>query len=256
MPHVGVGTAGAGTLCELFDRTAAKCGPQLALRSDDRWFALTWSEYAAGARAAAAGLAGIGVGRGDTVACWLRNRPELNVADAGALRLGAVPFSLHQRFTVAQAERVIADAASRVLVTEPTFLRSALAVRDARRTALETIVLVDGADARALTWTELLDCASAGFDADATARTVAPDDLATMIYDSGRGGPPAAGHLTHRDIVSLVALLPGGLALPIGVRVDSRLSMAHLAVRLCAHYLPMALGWSVTTGSPIRGNRR
>jgi long-chain acyl-CoA synthetase len=206
MREAATAGAGSGTLCQLFDRTAAACGPLVALRSGDGSAALTWTEYAAQARAAAAGLAGIGVGRGETVACWLRNRPELDIAHAGALRLGAVPFRVHDAFTTAQAEHVIAETGSRVVLTEPAFFPAALAVRDGRRTALKMIVLVEGADARALTWSELLDCARADFDADAAARAVGPDDLATMIYDPGMDGPPAAIRLTHRDVVALLAV--------------------------------------------------
>ena len=247
MGEAGIVTAGSATLCDLFDRTAAECGPRLALRSADGSSALTWTEYATRARAASAGLAGIGIGSGDTVACWLGSRPELNIADAGALHLGAVPFSLHESFTVAQAERVIADAASRVLITEPTFFRSALRVRDARRTALEMIVLVDGADARALTWRELTECGREDFDADGAARAVGPDNVATLIYDAGADGPPSGARRTHRDVVRLLAPLRDGPPLAIGVRAGSRLSMAHFGTRLYTHYLPMALGWSVTT---------
>jgi acyl-CoA synthetase (AMP-forming)/AMP-acid ligase II len=188
------------TLCDLFDRTVAERGPQLALR-DDGSFVLTWSEYAAQANAAAAGLAGLGVGRGDTVACWLVDRPELDLAHAGALRLGAVPFSLPPTFSVAQAARAIAAAAARVLITEPAFLGAALVVRGAGRTPLRVIVLVEGADACALTWAELLDCAPAGLDPDVAARAVQPDDAATLIH--GADGHVVA--ITHRQILGLIA---------------------------------------------------
>jgi long-chain acyl-CoA synthetase len=233
------------TLCELFDRTAAERGAQLALRSHDGSFVATWSEYAAQAHAAAAGLAGLGVGRGDTVACWLRNRPEFDIADTGALRLGAAPFSLFPTITDAEAEQVIADAGSRVLVTEPAFLNAALAMRDRRRTSLETIVLVDGADARALTWLELLDCASAGFDPDAAARAVQVDDLATLVYAANRTGPHKGVPITHREIVARLAAFCDRLRLPTDLLVISRLPMAQFAERVCTHYLPMKLGWSV-----------
>jgi long-chain acyl-CoA synthetase len=206
MREAGIATAGGGTLCELFDRAAAAYGPHVALRKGDGSPGLTWTEYAARARAAAAGLAGIGIGPRDTVACWLRDRPELGIAHAGALRLGAVPFRVHPAFTPAQAEHVIGEAGSRVVLTEPAFFPAALAVRDARRTALTMIVLVEGADARALTWSELLDCARTDFDADVVARAVGPDDLATMIYHAGADGSPAAVRLTHRDVVALLAV--------------------------------------------------
>jgi long-subunit acyl-CoA synthetase (AMP-forming) len=235
--------ARARTLCDLFDRTVARRGRQLALRSDDGSFVLTWSEYAGQANAAAAGLAGLGLEQGETVACWLQSRPEFNIADTGTVRLGAVPFSLDPRVADAQAERVLADAACRVLVTEPAFLSAALAVRDGRRTALETIVLVAGADAHALTWSELLDCARAGFDPDAAARAVRPDDVATLICAADGALIP----ITHREIVSLLARLRDRLELCPDVKVISWLPMAHMAERLCMHYLPMQLGWSVTT---------
>jgi long-chain acyl-CoA synthetase len=166
----------ARTLCEPFDR------------SEGRSCALTWSEYVAQARAVAAGLAGIGIGRGDTVACWLHDRPALYLVGAGALHLGAVPFSLHHRCTEAQAEHAIADAASRVLVTEPAFFPAALGVRDRRRTALQMIVLAEGADARALTWSELLECARADFDLDAAAEPLGPEELAIVLVAALRIG--------------------------------------------------------------------
>jgi long-chain acyl-CoA synthetase len=236
------------TLSELFAATAAQRSGELALRSADTSTRLTWSEYAARAREAAGGLAGIGVGRGDTIACWLSNRPEFHVADAGALQLGAVPFSVYETFTVAQAEHVIGDAGSRVLITEPAYLDSALAVRDGGKTGVESIVLVVGSHACALTWDELLACASEGFDCDGSA-AADPDDLATLIYSSGAPGPPKAVQLTHRNIVSQMATIADRLALSDGLRAVSWLPMAHVAERLWTHYFPIARGWEVTTCS-------
>jgi acyl-coenzyme A synthetase/AMP-(fatty) acid ligase len=204
MPHAA--TPGTATLCELFDRTVVACGPHLALRSEDGSVTLTWKEFGACARAAAAGLAGVGIGPGDTVACWLRDRPELHIVGVGAVLIGAVPFAPHCMHTVGHVEHALADAGSRVLVTEPCFFRAALSMRKARRTALEMIVLVAGADARALTWAELLDCAPADFDADAVARAMGPDDLATLIYERGASSSPTGLRLTHRDVLSLRAM--------------------------------------------------
>jgi long-chain acyl-CoA synthetase len=237
------------TLSELFAATAAERGDELALRSADASTRLTWTAYAESARAAAAGLAGLGVGHGDTVACWLTNRPEFHVADAAALQLGAVPFSVYQTFTVAQAEHVIGDAGSRVLITEPAYLQSALAVRDGHKTSVESVVLVEGSDAYALTWDELLACASDRFDQDVSAAAVQPDDLATLICTAGTTGPPKAVQLTHRNIVSQLAAFADRLGLPNGLRAVSWLPMAHIAERLCTHYFPMARGWEVTTCS-------
>ena len=77
-----------------------------------------------------------------------------------------------------------------MLITEPAFLDGALAVRESDRTAVETVVLVDGAHAEAMSWQELLDCAQEGFDVDEAIAGVTPDDLVTLIYTSGTTGPP------------------------------------------------------------------
>jgi long-chain acyl-CoA synthetase len=138
------------TLPDTFAATAAAHANEPALRTADGGVALIWSEYADQVAAAAAGLYGLGVRRGDTVALWLSNRPEFHVADTAATHLGAAPFSVYPTFTVEQGEHVIGDAGSRVLVTESAYLDTALAVRERGNTALELIVLVEGADTTAL----------------------------------------------------------------------------------------------------------
>ena len=48
-----------------------------------------------GAPRAAAGLAGLGLERGDELAIMLTNRPEFHWVDAAAMHLGATPFSVY-----------------------------------------------------------------------------------------------------------------------------------------------------------------
>ncbi len=234
------------TLCQTFAATAAARAGEPALRSADGAIEWTWGEYAERVREAAAGFAGLGVGNGDTVALWLTNRPEFHVADMAAMQIGAAPFSVYSTFTVEQAEHVVGDAGSRVLVTEPAFLERALALRERGRTALELIVLVEGSHAGALRWDDLLVAAPADHDADAAAASVRPDDLATLIYTSGTTGPPKGVELTHANLTAQCEMLLDRAALPEGLRTISWLPMAHTAERMATHYLAMTLGWSVT----------
>ena len=76
---------GAQTLCEAFQITAAAYADRPALRTTDGAVELTWADYAARVRSIAGGLAGIGVGHGDTVALLLDTRPEFNLVDTAAL---------------------------------------------------------------------------------------------------------------------------------------------------------------------------
>lgn len=234
------------TICDAFAATVAAHAEEPALRSSDGRTEWTWREYGERVEETARGLAGIGVSRGDAVALWLANRPEFHVADAAALMLGASPFSVYPTFTTDQAEHVIRDAGAEVLITETAFLERALAVMEGARTRLRVIVLADGSDANALSWEQFLATGSREFDVARAAGDVRPDDLATLIYTSGTTGPPKGVELTHGNVVAQVAAVSERLGLQPGWRAISWLPMAHVAERLCTHYIPMALGWSVT----------
>jgi long-subunit acyl-CoA synthetase (AMP-forming) len=171
----------AQTLCEAFEITAAANGEKVALRVAGKPGAITWDAYAQRARRVAAGLAALGVRRGDTVGVMLVNRPEFHVIDAGAMLLGAVPFSIYNTSGREQIEYLLADAANRVLVIERAFEERLAAVR---APTLEHTVVIDAADA-ALSLEQLEALGARAFDVDAAARAVAPDDLLTLIYTSG-----------------------------------------------------------------------
>ena len=96
-------------------------------------------------RRIAAGLASLGVRRGDTLALMLVNRPEFNVADTGAMHLGATAFSIYNTSAPEQVEFLFGNAANRVVITERQFLPIVLAAK-ANSPALEHVVLIDGDD--------------------------------------------------------------------------------------------------------------
>jgi long-chain acyl-CoA synthetase len=217
------------TICDAFAATVAAHGNEPALRTPDGTTEWTWRQYGDRVDATARGLAAIGVRPGDRVALWLANRPEFHVADVAALQLGAVPFSVYPTFTAEQAEHVIRDAGSEVLITEPAFLDRALAVLEGERTQLGMIVLADGSHTETLSWEQLLAAGSSEFDVAAAARAVDPEDLATLIYTSGTTGPPKGVELTHGNVVAQIAAVSERLDLQPGWRAISWLPMAHVA---------------------------
>lgn len=114
----------ASTITEAFRRTVAAARDRVAVRTIDDAVSLTWGEMAGRVDALAGGLAKLGVGRADTVALLLGNRPEFHVADLAAVMLGATPFSVYQTLPPEQIAYVVADAGARVAVVEAPFLPS------------------------------------------------------------------------------------------------------------------------------------
>src|SRR4051812_25888062 len=121
----------ASTMCEAFQLTATEWADGPALRLKDTNYEASWADYAGAVRKRAAGLAKLGVKRGDTVGFMLVNRPALHLTDAAAMHLGATCFSIYNTSSPEQVEYLVRDAENRVIVTEQAFLGAVLAARDA-----------------------------------------------------------------------------------------------------------------------------
>src|SRR5689334_17434054 len=135
----------AATLCEAFQITVAAHPQRVALRTPGNAVVVTWQQYAERVRRIAAGLAALGVRRGDTVALMLTNRPEFHWVDVAAIHLGATSFGIYNTFAAEQVQHVLRDAGCAVAVTEQAFAET---LRRARRNCprLKDIVSVDSGD--------------------------------------------------------------------------------------------------------------
>ena len=221
----------ASSVAKAFQATAQAHPERCAIRTKGDEFSITWAEYADKVRATAAGLAGLGLERGGTMAIMLTNRPEFHWFDAAALHLGAIPFSLYNTYTTEQIQYQVEDAGARILVTEEAFADRAQGL-----TGLDHVLIVERDE---------LD-ENADFDFDAAWRAVQPDDLLTLIYTSGTTGPPKGVQLTHANLVGAINGFDQVIAFPDDGRVVSWLPMAHIAERACSHYLPMFVGFATT----------
>ena len=237
----------AKTLAAAFQRTAAEHADKVALRTKDDAFSATWAEYAERVRRVAAGLAALGVKRGDNVGLMLTNRPEFHFADAGAMHLGATAFSVYNTSTAEQIAYLLGDAANRVLFTERAFLDTVPEAKKLGENALEHVVVVDGeAGEGTPNLAELEARGEAGFDFEAAWRAVEPGDLLTLIYTSGTTGPPKGVQLSHAAMMAAIRSFDQVVGLKPDGSVISWLPMAHIAERNVSHYLPMASGATVT----------
>src|SRR5947209_6116340 len=234
------------TVCAAFQVTVRDFADRTALRTRGDDVSITWAQYADRVRRTAAGLAGLGIERGRTVALMLNNRPEFHIVDAAAMHLGATPFSIYNTYAVEQIEHLIRDAETTVVVTESAYLDRVMKVRDACP-HLEHVVDVDcsGRDGT-LTLDELARRAPEDFDFEATWRAVEPDDTLTLIYTSGTTGPPKGVQLTHANILAAGQTAEEIIEFPADPRIVSYLPMAHIGERARSHYLPALFGSTVT----------
>src|SRR3954464_10278363 len=131
------------TMCGAFQVTAAERAEAVAIRTKGDELTITWGEYAERVRKLAAGLAALGLERGQTIGILLNNRPEFHLVDTAAMHLGATPYSVYNTYTAEQIENLGSDAGNSNTVTAGAFLGTALAVAKACGTG-KPVIDVDG----------------------------------------------------------------------------------------------------------------
>ncbi|WP_320067035.1 long-chain fatty acid--CoA ligase [Micromonospora sp. RTGN7] len=166
---------------------------------------LTWKQVGDRAKAVAAGLHGLGVGREDPVAILANTRIEWVLADFGIMCAGGATTTVYPTTEPEDATYIIADSGSRVLFAENP--AQAAKVAGADLPALTHVVLFDGtADpAAAVPQLTLADLEQRGAGALAAdpglierlVDEIGPDHLATLIYTSGTTGRPKGVELLH-----------------------------------------------------------
>ncbi|OBG94249.1 AMP-dependent synthetase [Mycobacterium sp. E3251] len=236
------------TLCEAFQRSASIDPDAVALRTPGDTQTMTWSELAAQVRKVTAGLAGLGVGRGDTVSLMMANRVEFYPLEIGAQHLGATSFSVYNTLPAEQLTYLFDNAGTKVAICEEQYVDR---IR-ASGAPIEHIVCIDGSPPGTISLDDLYAAAQPDFDFEATWRAVRPDDVVTLIYTSGTTGNPKGVEMTHAHLLFEAYALNAVLPSRFGDRVTSYLPTAHIADRVMGLYALEVFGAQVTVVSDIR----
>jgi acetyl-CoA synthetase len=138
-----------------------------------------------------------GLARGDRVAVFLSQSPELPIAHLAAFRAGMVSIPLFALFGEDALEFRLSNSGAKAIVTDQTGWEKLTKIRD-RLPELKNIYLIgDGAPAGTKPFWPTLKAASAEF---ATVDTSA-DDPALIIYTSGTTGNPKGALHAHRVVL-------------------------------------------------------
>lgn len=236
------------TMCEAFQRTAAINPGAVALRTPGGTQALTWRQYAEMVRQVAAGLVGLGVGRGDTVSLMMANRIEFHPLEVGAQHVGATSFSVYNTLPAEQLAYVFDNAGTKVVICEEQYVNR---IR-ASGAPIAHIVCIDGAPEGTISVNDLYAAAAEDFDFESTWSAVQPDDVITLIYTSGTTGNPKGVEMTHTNLLFEGHAIDEVLGIEFGDRVTSFLPSAHIADRMTGLYLQLMFGTQVTVVSDGR----
>ncbi|WP_082949242.1 AMP-binding protein [Mycolicibacterium celeriflavum] len=236
------------TLPQAFQRTARIAPDAVALRTVGDSQTMTWRDYAARVGQVAAGLAALGVGRGDTVSLMMANRIEFYPLEVGAQHVGATSFSVYNTLAANHLADVFANAAPKLMFCEHQYVDRI----KASGAPIDIIVCIDDPPEGTISVDDLIAGGSPDFDFEAAWHAVQPDDVATLIHTSGTTGNPKAVEATHTSLLFEVFGIDEVLGLQHGDRIISFLPTAHTADRVTALYIQEVIGAQVTVVPDIR----
>ena len=190
-------------LHELLDRSATRRPDAVALSY--RASSATYAEVRAATLRLAAGLARLGISRGDRIAVHLANRPEAVELAFAASRIGAIFMPLNPGLRARQLAHVLKDSGARMLITSGAIAPQLIG------TALPELEFLVASDAQpgdleigAIRALRLQDLHQHSPDAESLARGAdfSPRDLAALFYTSGSTGLPKGVMLSHANLTA------------------------------------------------------
>ena len=146
----------------------------------------------------AAALSNLGVGRGDRVAYYIQNSPELIIGFYGILKAGAVPVPCNVMYRAEELAYHLNDSGARVLLCEAELYSTASLVL--KETSVTDVIVAGGiVNGNVLHWNDLLDSAQVPGEWPAIDVEI---DLALLPYTGGTTGVPKGAMLTHANLVA------------------------------------------------------
>jgi acyl-CoA synthetase (AMP-forming)/AMP-acid ligase II len=174
---------------------ASRLGDKAALIDAPSGRTITYAQLGASARAAAAGLAAWGLGKGDVFAHYAPNVPEYAVAFHAVAMLGAVNTPANPMLTANELAAQLRDCRARALVTVPELLEKAISA--AAQSGIEEIFVYGDAEG-ATPFASLGRAVGEPPEVEIDPAS----DLVVLPYSSGTTGLPKGVMLTHRNLVA------------------------------------------------------
>jgi long-chain acyl-CoA synthetase len=183
------------TIADLLRETAKRLPDKPALLFQDR--PISYAQLDAEVDRAAAGIASLGVRKGDRVAVLVQNTPYFVYAYLGIVRAGGVMVPLNTMYTADEVGYIVADSEARVVVVAEPFLGSINGLRETLPMLEHVVIAGDRAPMGTMTWEQM-----AGRSDQVPSAKSSPDDLACLAYTSGTTGKPKGAMLTHANLLA------------------------------------------------------
>ena len=230
---------GLATLNDIFFTvTERNLDRVMIYREAGKWLPVSSSDLRRNVAGTVRALQQWDIHKGDRIAILSENRPEWTFADFAILLLGAVTVPVYATLTPEQTAYTLRDSgASVIFVSSVHQLRKIQTILP--QTQIRKIVVMDHIEVPGDFGTacalmdELTTEARGGLDSptESLARSIRPDDLATIIYTSGTTGTSKGAMLTHGNMASNINCSLLGFDMHPGLGSVSFLPLSHVTAR-------------------------
>ena len=247
-------------LAQIIPSNAGQFGDRTAYmyKSAGKYRSISFNEALTWVNRIAAGLAGLGVKRGDKVALLSENRFEWTFTDFAILSLGAVNVPIYPSLLPDQIAYILKDSEARILLCSNSDQYTKIKKIIGKDNAVEKVIVFDP-DENTSAVKSLSELCEGGdeflkkhpdFLEKELAQTKS-DDLATIIYTSGTTGEPKGAMLTHGNFISNVEGSLKHLDVDENDLFLSFLPLCHVFERMAGHFLAAYSGSTIAFAESI-----
>ena len=212
----------------------------------------SWSDWVRISTEIAAGLAALGMRKGEIACILSETRAEFYFVDLGIMGAGGVSGALYTAYPMPDLAGNVEASGARFLFVEDenTFESLAKAIHDRGDSLPEHVILMLDGPAGLFSLTRLRELGRQALEHDpqlfdSLQESISPDDAAILYLTSGATGQPKMGLTSHGAVLANLDM--GPIVLPITPQ-DSTvvfLPSAHIAQRIVLELVPMRMGTPV-----------
>jgi long-chain acyl-CoA synthetase len=238
------------SLVDLFEKSCQTHGSRdlFGTKRDGAWQWVSYAEVKRQVDAARAGLAALGVSKGDKVCIISNNRVEWAVLAYATYSLGAAYVPMYEAQHAEEWEFIVDDCGGKVLVAANRAIFGKVKDFPGKIEALQHVLCLEGEASDAASYAHLLE---QGKKSPVAPHFPEAGDLAGLIYTSGTTGKPKGVLLSHGNFASNVSAVHEIFPMDAADRSLSFLPWAHSFGQTCELHCLLSMGASMALNSAV-----
>ncbi|MBI2996485.1 MAG: long-chain fatty acid--CoA ligase [Candidatus Melainabacteria bacterium] len=253
-------------LAELFINQSNKCKNKIAveyrLRRHEPYRSITWQHLKTILYELTYGLIELGLRKGDKVAILSETRYEWAVCDLAILTCGGIVIPMYPTLGDEAVNYILNNSEAKIIILEDKGQLQKIRSQWEQLPRITYAVVIEDKgdipqnDPRIINLKRLMDKGKLNFSKDPYLvdhhlKNVDKDNIATIIYTSGTTGQPKGVILTHKNILSVISVLPQVLPLKPTDKFLSFLPLSHVFERVGGLYYTISTGATISYCSSV-----